>query len=68
MSDISLNIPLNRTRRPDLMRRFVGQVSRYLRNRRDMKTLAELPDYLLDDMGLTRAEIPGAVRGRKTPH
>lgn len=30
-----------------------------LRRRRDRAHLSELPDYLLEDIGLTRADVPG---------
>jgi uncharacterized protein YjiS (DUF1127 family) len=32
-------------------------IRQYLHNRRDYRTLLEAPDYLLDDMGLTRDQV-----------
>ena len=34
-------------------------LTRLLRRRRDRAHLSELPDYLLEDIGLTRADVPG---------
>lgn len=39
-------------------RRVWRAVFAQLRRRRDRAHLAELPDYLLEDVGLTRAELP----------
>lgn len=40
-----------------LLRRATTQVRQYLRVRRDRKYLEGLPDYLLEDIGLTRADL-----------
>ncbi len=37
-------------------------VRQHLRNRRDYRYLQELPDYMLDDIGLTRGDIRSAAR------
>jgi uncharacterized protein YjiS (DUF1127 family) len=41
---------------------LVRSVGEYLRLWRDYRRLDELPDYLLDDLGLTRADIAAAPR------
>jgi len=43
---------------PRVLKRAVQAVSRRLRRRRDRAHLSELPDYLLEDIGLTRADVP----------
>ncbi|WP_422375247.1 DUF1127 domain-containing protein [Roseibium sp.] len=40
-------------------RHFLETLTRLLRRRRDRAHLSELPDYLLEDIGLTRADVPG---------
>lgn len=40
-------------------------LSRSLRRRRDERHLAELPDFLLRDIGLGRGEIASVVRGSR---
>lgn len=40
-------------------------LSRSLRIRRDERHLAELPDFLLRDIGLGRGEIASVVRGSR---
>lgn len=47
---------------PDLSSLFLRAattLARLLRRRRDRAHLSELPDYLLEDIGLTRADVPG---------
>lgn len=40
-----------------LVRRATKHVRPYLRARRDRRYLESLPDYLLEDIGLTRADL-----------
>lgn len=40
-----------------LLRRAAKHVRQYLRTRRDRRHLESLPDYLLEDIGLTRADV-----------
>ena len=42
--------------------RIARSVRQHLRNRRDYRHLLELPDYMLDDIGLTRADIRSVAR------
>lgn len=37
--------------------RVIEKIRVHVRNRRDYQSLLEMPDYLLDDVGLTRDEI-----------
>lgn len=37
--------------------RVVQRIRTHMRNRRDYRDLLEMPDYLLDDVGLTRDQI-----------
>lgn len=46
-------------RNAGLCRHFLETLTRLLRRRRDRAHLSELPDYLLEDIGLTRADVPG---------
>ena len=48
-------------RRPGLLRRLL---ERY-RHRKAYCRLMELPDYLLEDVGLTRADVRAAHKGRR---
>lgn len=40
-------------------------LSEHLRRQRDFRRLRELPDYLLDDIGLTRRQVFGPKRPRR---
>ena len=57
-----------RTRRPrralsaGLALKVADAARSRFRRQRDYRRLLELPDYLLDDVGLTRAEISAARR------
>jgi uncharacterized protein YjiS (DUF1127 family) len=42
-------------------------LSRFLAHRRARRHLAELPDYLLKDIGIGRSEIEPAVRDGRCP-
>lgn len=44
----------------DLVTRFI----RWRKRRNDMEVMLRLPDYLLKDIGISRAEIENAARGR----
>ncbi len=44
------------------IQRIARLVRQHLRNRRDYRHLQELPDYMLDDIGLTRGDIRSAAR------
>ncbi|WP_417408934.1 DUF1127 domain-containing protein [Hoeflea sp.] len=44
------------------IQRIARSVCQHLRNRRDYRHLQELPDYMLDDIGLTRADVRSAAR------
>ncbi|MAQ85387.1 DUF1127 domain-containing protein [Psychromarinibacter halotolerans] len=50
----------HRRRRPSIVATLFG----YFRSRRDYQRLEALPDYLLDDVGLTRADVAAASRLR----
>ncbi|KZM51446.1 hypothetical protein OA90_02950 [Labrenzia sp. OB1] len=52
--------------RSDLFSRVISDLLRRLRHRRDMKILSEMPDYLLDDIGLSRSDLPGPDRVGET--
>jgi uncharacterized protein YjiS (DUF1127 family) len=45
--------------------RFVQSIWQSFCHQRAYRRLEELPDYLLDDVGLTRADV-AAVRSRRT--
>lgn len=51
---------------PHLLNAFAAQ----LRRRKAARDLSGLPDYLLKDLGISRAEIISAVRGGivRNPH
>ncbi len=51
-----------RSRSAALAERAVGKIKETLRRRRDYERLLELPDYLLDDVGLTREQIAEEMR------
>jgi len=40
------------------------RIGNQLRRRRDYRRLAELPDYLLQDIGVTRAQVHAELRRR----
>ncbi len=44
------------------IQRIARSVRQHLRNRRDYRYLKELPDYMLDDIGLTRGDVRSAAR------
>jgi uncharacterized protein YjiS (DUF1127 family) len=44
------------------IQRIARSVRQHLRYRRDYRYLQELPDYMLDDIGLTRGDVPSAAR------
>ena len=44
------------------VQRIARSVRQHLRNRRDYRHLQELPDYILDDIGLTRGDVRSAAR------
>jgi len=46
--------------------RFLRGLICWLQRRRDRAHLAELPDYLLEDIGLTRADVPRLPPSRDT--
>jgi uncharacterized protein YjiS (DUF1127 family) len=50
------------TRAIGTTQRIARSVRQHLRNRRDYRHLQELPDYMLDDIGLTRGDIRSAAR------
>ena len=43
---------------------LTARIRQYLRVRRDTRKLEELPDYLLEDIGLTRGDISSARQYR----
>lgn len=45
-----------------MIQRIAQSVRQHLRNRRDYRYLQELPDYMLDDIGLTRGDVRSAAR------
>jgi uncharacterized protein YjiS (DUF1127 family) len=47
------------------LHRIATSVRRYFRYRRDYKHLQQLPDRLLEDIGLTRADVHRAMRSLK---
>jgi len=51
---------------PRALKRATQYLSRRLRRRRDRAHLAELPDYLLEDIGLSRADVPVMPRVGET--
>ncbi len=57
MTDLSVGFPLIRPHRLAIFRRIFKHVLRLWRRRRDAKILSELPDYLLDDIGFSRADV-----------
>ncbi|MCX2723665.1 DUF1127 domain-containing protein [Roseibium salinum] len=56
MTDYPVGV-LNRPHRLGLFRRCFKYLLRRTRIRRDARILSDLPDYLLDDIGLTRADV-----------
>lgn len=46
-------------------RHLMTLVKRYLRNRRQYRDLSDLPEHLLWDIGLTRADVARAVRSNQ---
>lgn len=44
------------------IQRIARLVRQSLRSRRDYRHLQELPDYMLDDTGLTRGDVQSAAR------
>lgn len=63
--DVGPAISDSRLRRPRVMRwigQLTGAIGAYLRHRHGRKLLSELPDYLLDDIGLTREGTKSAGR------
>jgi len=57
MSDIFVPLHLARSHRNSLVLSILDFLSMGLRRRRDMAHLADLPDYLLEDVGLSRSDI-----------
>ncbi|GAB2185420.1 DUF1127 domain-containing protein [Roseibium sp. LAB1] len=57
MSDIFVPLHLARSLRTSLVLSILDFLSMGLRRRRDMAHLADLPDYLLEDVGLSRSDI-----------
>ncbi len=45
-----------------MFQRIARSVRKHIRNRRDYRHLQELPDYMLDDIGLTRGDVQRAAR------
>lgn len=43
---------------------LVRGIMEYLRHQREYKRLLEMPDFMLDDIGLTRTQIIEAMRRR----
>ncbi|MEQ9490062.1 MAG: DUF1127 domain-containing protein [Alphaproteobacteria bacterium] len=41
---------------------LIRSIRTYLQNRRDYRHVLDLPDYLLKDIGVTRAEVKAAIR------
>ncbi len=50
------------TRTVGMIQRIARSVRQHFRNRRDYRYLQELPDYMLDDIGLTRGDVRSAAR------
>jgi uncharacterized protein YjiS (DUF1127 family) len=44
------------------IQRIARLVRQHLRNRRDYRYLQDLPDYMLDDIGLTRGDVRRTAR------
>ncbi|MGF0538984.1 DUF1127 domain-containing protein [Agrobacterium sp. ES01] len=44
------------------LREMAGKVSAHFRARRDYQQLAGMPDYLLQDVGITRSDVLSALR------
>ena len=65
----SLRLLFNRSaRRQDHNQRgedFLSQYIRWRRRRQGMEALHGMPDYLLKDIGISRAEIDQAARGQR---
>ncbi|WP_269583372.1 DUF1127 domain-containing protein [Roseibium sp. Sym1] len=59
ISKIAAEKPASQLNPSRALRRAWQIFARMLRRRRDRAHLAELPDYLLEDIGLTRADVPG---------
>ncbi|MHA7774021.1 DUF1127 domain-containing protein [Roseibium sp. M-1] len=57
MSDHSVPISRLRSGKQSSILRLIRPLHRWLRRRRDMAHLADLPDYLLADVGLSRENI-----------
>ncbi len=66
MRDDAIASPIVQPQRSDLFTRFISDLLRRLRHRRDMKILSEMPDYLLDDIGLSRSDLPAPDRVGET--
>lgn len=47
------------------VRAMMKPVARYFRNKRQYQNLSDLPDHLLWDVGLTRADVDRAIRSNK---
>ena len=60
LSRMAVRAPEHEARRAPfrLLWRLALRLNRILRYRRDRAHLAEFPDYLLEDIGLTRVDIP----------
>ncbi|MBB95448.1 MAG: hypothetical protein CML68_12760 [Rhodobacteraceae bacterium] len=52
---------LGQPKAPSILQRIILRA----RVRRDMRRLSDLPDYLLDDVGLTRSDVRRALRGSR---
>ncbi|WP_442970066.1 DUF1127 domain-containing protein [Roseibium sp. FZY0029] len=66
MSDRHVTLHLTHVRRTGLGAAVFHFLLKRLRHRRDMAHLADLPDYLLEDVGLSRSDIRKHAQIRKT--
>jgi len=56
-------IRAHRTADPGLVRRLAGGIVRRWQHRRTIAAMEAMEDWVLRDIGLDRADIPGAVAG-----
>jgi uncharacterized protein YjiS (DUF1127 family) len=66
MSDHHVSLHLTRVRRTGLGTAIFHFLLKRLRHRRDMAHLADLPDYLLEDVGLSRSVVRKQAQVRET--